>query len=122
LNHDCCINDTGSADEAVIVEESILHAKQAVSLDIKDGQSWCTIPFNHSELHLLLVYWKLQINRHEFLPHSSNLWTDTLYTYADTLGNAYLTSFFVSGAWDRNKLHQSLKSYQNAVSESIGIS
>lgn len=38
---------------------------------------------------------------------------------ADTLGNAYLTSFFVSGAWDRNKLHQSLKSYQNAVSESI---
>jgi hypothetical protein len=37
---------------------------------------------------------------------------------ADTLGNAYLTSFFVSGAWDRNKLHQSLKAYQNAVSES----
>lgn len=36
-------NDAGSADEAETVEESILHAKQAVSLDIKDGQSWCTI-------------------------------------------------------------------------------
>lgn len=36
---------TGSTDEAEIVEESILHAKQAVSLDIKDGQSWCTILF-----------------------------------------------------------------------------
>lgn len=40
-----------------------------------------------------------------------------LYICADTLGNAYLTSFFVSGAWDRSKLHQSLKAYQNAVSE-----
>lgn len=40
-----------------------------------------------------------------------------LYIFADTLGNAYLTSFFVSGAWDRSKLHQSLKAYQNAVSE-----
>lgn len=26
------------------MEESILHAKQAVSLDIKDGQSWCKFP------------------------------------------------------------------------------
>lgn len=67
----------GSTDEAEIVEESILHAKQAVSLDIKDGQSWYT------------------------------------------LGNAYLTSFFVSGAWDRNKLHQSLKSYQNAEKDGM---
>ncbi|EFJ18326.1 hypothetical protein SELMODRAFT_268356 [Selaginella moellendorffii] len=31
-----------------------------------------------------------------------------------TLGNAFLTSFFVTGAWDRQKLHQSLKAYQNA--------
>uniref|UniRef100_A0A7I4FF64 Tetratricopeptide repeat protein 5 OB fold domain-containing protein n=1 Tax=Physcomitrium patens TaxID=3218 RepID=A0A7I4FF64_PHYPA len=67
----------GSADEAETVEESILHAKQAVSLDIKDGQSWYT------------------------------------------LGNAYLTSFFVSGAWDRNKLHQSLKAYQNAEKDEM---
>ncbi|XP_024360737.1 uncharacterized protein [Physcomitrium patens] len=64
-------------DEAETVEESILHAKQAVSLDIKDGQSWYT------------------------------------------LGNAYLTSFFVSGAWDRNKLHQSLKAYQNAEKDEM---
>ena len=41
-------NDAGSADEAETVEESILHAKQAVSLDIKDGQSWCTILFHDS--------------------------------------------------------------------------
>ncbi|XP_074309421.1 uncharacterized protein LOC141643923 [Silene latifolia] len=30
------------------------------------------------------------------------------------LGNACLTSFFVSGAWDHSKLFQSLKAYQNA--------
>jgi hypothetical protein len=35
---------------------------------------------------------------------------------ADTLGNAYFTSFFVTGAWDRSKLHQSLRAYQNVVS------
>lgn len=114
-----CINDTGSTDEAEIVEESILHAKQAVSLDIKDGQSWCTIPFQS----LLIYICKWYIENFTFLgmkfisfPHK---WIGTFCTYADTLGNAYLTSFFVSGAWDRSKLHQSLKSYQNAVSESI---
>ncbi|XP_024315538.1 tetratricopeptide repeat protein 5 isoform X2 [Brachypodium distachyon] len=32
----------------------------------------------------------------------------------DNLGNAYLTSFFVSGAWDHAKLHHSVKAYQNA--------
>ncbi|XP_022150637.1 tetratricopeptide repeat protein 5-like isoform X2 [Momordica charantia] len=32
----------------------------------------------------------------------------------DNLGNACLTSFFVTGAWDHNKLLQSLKAYQNA--------
>ncbi|GJN40360.1 hypothetical protein PR202_gb29566 [Eleusine coracana subsp. coracana] len=31
------------------------------------------------------------------------------------LGNAYLTSFFVGGAWDHTKLHHSLKAYQNAA-------
>jgi hypothetical protein len=34
----------------------------------------------------------------------------------DNLGNAYLTSFFVSGAWDHTQLHHSVKAYQNAVS------
>jgi hypothetical protein len=33
----------GSPDEAETVEESIRHAKQAVTLDIKDGQSWCNL-------------------------------------------------------------------------------
>ncbi|XP_062011009.1 uncharacterized protein LOC133727445 [Rosa rugosa] len=33
---------------------------------------------------------------------------------SDNLGNACLTSFFVTGAWDHAKLLQSLKAYQNA--------
>lgn len=35
----------------------------------------------------------------------------------DNLGNACLTSFFVSGSWDHSKLQHSVKAYQNAVSE-----
>jgi tetratricopeptide (TPR) repeat protein len=70
----------GSPDEAETIEESIRHAKQAVTLDIKDGQSWYT------------------------------------------LGNAFFTSFFVTGAWDQSKLHQSLKAYQNVVSPLVSIS
>ncbi|KAF6137348.1 hypothetical protein GIB67_036385 [Kingdonia uniflora] len=34
--------------------------------------------------------------------------------FRDNLGNACLTSFFVTGAWDQDKLVQSLKAYQNA--------
>lgn len=67
----------GSPDEADAVEESIRHAKEAVSLDVKDGQSWYT------------------------------------------LGNAYLTSFFVTGTWDQSKLRQSLKAYQNAEKDEL---
>ncbi|KAI5062813.1 hypothetical protein GOP47_0021360 [Adiantum capillus-veneris] len=33
----------GSSNEAEAVEESIKHAKDAVSLDVKDGQSWYTL-------------------------------------------------------------------------------
>lgn len=62
----------GTENEAKLVEESIQHAKEAVTLDVKDGNSW----YN--------------------------------------LGNACLTSFFVTGAWDHSKLLQSLKAYQNA--------
>ncbi|RVX12644.1 Tetratricopeptide repeat protein 5 [Vitis vinifera] len=61
-----------SENQAEIVEESIQHAKEAITLDVKDGNSW----YN--------------------------------------LGNACLTSFFVTGAWDHSKLLQSLKAYQNA--------
>lgn len=32
---------SGSGDQALLVEESIKHAKEAVMLDIKDGNSWC---------------------------------------------------------------------------------
>ncbi|XVE92222.1 hypothetical protein REPUB_Repub01dG0078300 [Reevesia pubescens] len=59
-------------NQAQMVEESIQHAKEAVTLDVKDGNSW----YN--------------------------------------LGNACLTSFFVTGTWDHSKLMQSLKAYQNA--------
>ncbi|KAK4841342.1 hypothetical protein QYF36_002985 [Acer negundo] len=62
----------GVENQAEIVEESIQHAKEAITLDVKDGNSW----YN--------------------------------------LGNACLTSFFVTGAWDHSKLQQSLKAYQNA--------
>lgn len=67
----------GTDNEAEIVEESIQHAKEAVMLDVKDGQSW----------------------------------------YA--LGNAYSSSFFITGAWDQNKLYQSLKAYQNAEKDEL---
>ncbi|PKA64572.1 hypothetical protein AXF42_Ash007318 [Apostasia shenzhenica] len=63
--------------QAHFVEESIKHAKEAVMLDIKDGNSW----YN--------------------------------------LGNAYLTSFFMTGACDHNKLLQSLKAYQNAEKDGL---
>nr|GMD63297.1 tetratricopeptide repeat protein 5-like [Ipomoea batatas]GMD66001.1 tetratricopeptide repeat protein 5-like [Ipomoea batatas]GMD72491.1 tetratricopeptide repeat protein 5-like [Ipomoea batatas] len=62
----------GAEDQAEIVEESIKHAKEAITVDVKDGYSW----YN--------------------------------------LGNAYHTSFFVTGAWEHGKLLQSLKAYQNA--------
>ncbi|KAI5677270.1 hypothetical protein M9H77_08220 [Catharanthus roseus] len=62
----------GAENQAEIVEESIKHAKEAIALDVKDGNSW----YN--------------------------------------LGNACMTSFFVTGAWDHSKLLQSLKAYQNA--------
>lgn len=67
----------GGPQEAQSVDESINHAKQAVALDVHDGQSWYT------------------------------------------LGNAYLTSFFVSGAWDMKKLDLSLKAYQNAEKDEL---
>ncbi|XP_004300934.1 PREDICTED: tetratricopeptide repeat protein 5-like [Fragaria vesca subsp. vesca] len=62
----------GADNQAELVDESIKHAKEAITLDVKDGNSW----YN--------------------------------------LGNACLTSFFVTGAWDHAKLLQSLKAYQNA--------
>ncbi|KAK9934644.1 hypothetical protein M0R45_021780 [Rubus argutus] len=62
----------GTDNQAELVDESIKHAKEAITLDVKDGNSW----YN--------------------------------------LGNACLTSFFVTGAWEHAKLLQSLKAYQNA--------
>lgn len=33
----------GVENQAEIVEESIQHAKEAITLDVKDGNSWCKI-------------------------------------------------------------------------------
>lgn len=63
---------SGADNQAELVDESIQHAKEAIALDVKDGNSW----YN--------------------------------------LGNAYLTSFFVTGGWDHTRLSHSLKAYQNA--------
>ncbi|KAK6157618.1 hypothetical protein DH2020_011866 [Rehmannia glutinosa] len=65
----------GAENQVKIVDDSINHAKEAITLDVKDGNSW----YN--------------------------------------LGNACLTSFFVTGAWDHGKLLQSLKAYQHAVNK-----
>ncbi|KAE8692776.1 tetratricopeptide repeat protein 5-like isoform X1 [Hibiscus syriacus] len=74
---DPCLEDIaslkqGADNQSAMVEESIQHAKEAITLDVKDGYSW----YN--------------------------------------LGNACLTSFFVTGTWDHSKLLQSLKAYQNS--------
>lgn len=34
----------GSENQVEIVEESIMHAKEAIALDVKDGNSWCKKP------------------------------------------------------------------------------
>ncbi|WRX15804.1 hypothetical protein QQP08_008291 [Theobroma cacao] len=36
----------GAENQSQMVEESIQHAKEAISLDVKDGNSWCKIPMN----------------------------------------------------------------------------
>ncbi|XP_042466092.1 tetratricopeptide repeat protein 5-like [Zingiber officinale] len=67
----------GTENKAASIEESITHAREAVQLDIRDGNSW----YN--------------------------------------LGNACLTSFFVTGTWDHAKLQQALKAYQNAEKDAL---
>lgn len=37
------VPSVGTENEAKLVEESIQHAKEAVTLDVKDGNSWCKI-------------------------------------------------------------------------------
>lgn len=40
----------GSENQAEIVEESIKHAKEAITLDVKDGNAWCK---NNLFIHVL---------------------------------------------------------------------
>ncbi|KAG9449054.1 hypothetical protein H6P81_009019 [Aristolochia fimbriata] len=61
-----------SYDQVQLVDESVEHAKEAVSCDVKDGYSW----YN--------------------------------------LGNAWLTRYFVTGAWDQKILLEVLKAYVHA--------
>lgn len=34
---------SGADNQAELVDESIQHAKEAIALDVKDGDSWCKI-------------------------------------------------------------------------------
>jgi hypothetical protein len=57
----CCINYfvfafSGSEDQKLLVEESINHAKEAVMLDIKDGNCWCKSPFVLFLLPMFLLF------------------------------------------------------------------
>lgn len=36
-----CVLSQGAEDQVKIVEESIKHAKEAITLDVQDGNSWC---------------------------------------------------------------------------------
>ncbi|XP_054825132.1 uncharacterized protein LOC129322780 isoform X2 [Prosopis cineraria] len=94
----------GAENQAELVEESIQHAKEAITVDVKDGYSWCKI------LYMLLTC--IQRTILALLSNNSS-YIDTI--TLDNLGNACLTSFFVSGAWDHSKLQHSVKAYQNAV-------
>jgi hypothetical protein len=57
-----------------------------------------------------------QFNQQHKSKYSFNKGCSYVLLTADNMGNAYLTSFFVGGAWDHTKLHHSVKAYQNAVS------
>ncbi|XP_072974381.1 uncharacterized protein [Typha angustifolia] len=80
----------GTENQAFLVEESIKHAKEAVMLDIKDGNSWSQVFDANPE-----------------------------FSEKDNLGNACLTSFFMTGSWDHAKLQQSVKAYQNAEKDEM---
>jgi len=45
----------GSENQAEIVDESIKHAKEAIALDVTDGNSWCKILRRLSDF---LNYWR----------------------------------------------------------------
>lgn len=90
----------------------------------------CNLHTLKSMLHLLYVTVLCDQHRLKFVLHllmkfvPSSFYLSILYLsyqkyfilLTDNLGNACLTSFFVTGAWDHSKLLQSLKAYQNAVS------
>lgn len=47
----------GAENKAASIEESIKHAREAVMLDIKDGNSWCKVPFsNKIKYHSNYIY------------------------------------------------------------------
>uniref|UniRef100_A0A803N2Z6 Tetratricopeptide repeat protein 5 OB fold domain-containing protein n=1 Tax=Chenopodium quinoa TaxID=63459 RepID=A0A803N2Z6_CHEQI len=83
-----------SDNKAELVDESIRHAKEAIALDVADGNSWSST----------------------FI---AKLFVTPVFGLPDNLGNACLTSFFASGAWDHSKLCQSLKAYQNAEKDEM---
>ncbi|KAL8143248.1 hypothetical protein V2J09_016280, partial [Rumex salicifolius] len=95
----------GAENEAELVDESIQYAKKAIALDVKDGNTWCKILYEATRKKCKNDMINYACCHFQFM--------------SDNLGNACLTSFFVTGAWDYSKLLQSLKAYQNAVSFSV---
>lgn len=41
--HYCAAMKSGAENQVELVDESIQHAKDAIALDVKDGNSWCKI-------------------------------------------------------------------------------
>ena len=55
--------NSGAENQAELVEESIQHAKEAITLDVKDGNAWCKFSNKlllwHLKKWIFLCYWKV---------------------------------------------------------------
>ena len=92
------------------IKLSVEKAKEAVSLDLVDGVSWCEFSKNVcSKLTVLHSVQYYYITKRTL--HVSNSVVATI----DVLGNAYLSLFFL-GSQSPALLKQSLASYARAVS------
>ena len=52
----------GTENQAELVEESIQHAKAAIALDVKDGNSWCknSLSDQSNIISKIVNYWSLK--------------------------------------------------------------
>ena len=99
LNADSLFSE--SQERVDNIKLSVEKAKEAVSLDISDGVSWCKYT----------AVWRIGSLRRRL---DCN-WTNWYIISTDILGNAYLSLFF-SGAQSPGMLKQCLAAYARAVS------